>query len=383
MARVLIVQPYIPFYRIAFFQGLRRELARHGIELTVAAGTPDRSQALRLDAVEDGVAVSLPTRQVALAGRKLVLRRLGRRAATFDLVVVEQALRNLDAYELAARRLLRGRPTLALWGHGRTYVRRRSTVEEWALTRLTGFADWFFAYTRGGARHVINRGFPPQRVTVVQNTIDTLALIHLRAALSEIETASLARQLRLGSGPTALYLGALDPSKRIPWLLRAAEELARRISGFTLLVAGGGELAGLVARRAGKEAWLRYVGFADDRTKVSLAGLSRALLVPGSVGLVAADSFALGVPIVTTTWPYHGPEFEYLESGANALVTPDDLTAYVDAAARLLSDGELHAHLVHGCARSATVYTLEAMIGNFAAGILAALRQAPSEPESS
>jgi len=55
------------------------------------------------------------------------------------------------------------------------------------------------------------------------------------------------------------------------------------------------------------------------------------------------------------------------------LVTPDDLSTFVDAVCSLLRDDQLAAKLRAGCAASAREITLEHMNERFCEGILACL----------
>ena len=101
------------------------------------------------------------------------------------------------------------------------------------------------------------------------------------------------------------------------------------------------------------------------------------MLMPGLVGLVVLDSFASAVPMVTTDWPFHSPEIQYLEHGENGWRSPNTLDAYVDAVARLLSDDELRAHLRRGCDEATARYPMQGMVTRFADGIVAALSSSP------
>jgi glycosyltransferase involved in cell wall biosynthesis len=95
--------------------------------------------------------------------------------------------------------------------------------------------------------------------------------------------------------------------------------------------------------------------------------------MPRAVGLVILDSFALQTPLITTNYPFHGPEIEYLENGINGLIVEDDPEVYAESVARLLTDPGKLDDLTEGCAESAKMYTLESMVDKFAAGVLKAL----------
>ena len=288
------------------------------------------------------------------------------------LVVAEQALRHVDTHALLACQVLGGTP-VALWGHGRTLVKPVSPLSRWALRRMTNRACWFFAYTESARDAVARGGFPRERVTVVQNAIDTERLVRRFDAVTDDEIARTRRDLDLPARGVCIFVGTLSRSKRIEFLVTASDLIAKRVPQFALVVAGDGPERGLVEDAAGRYEWLRYVGAADGRCKALLGHLAELMIVPGRVGLVAVDSFALRTPIVTTCWPFHGPEFEYLEHGRNAIVTDDRIDAFAEGVESALRDEELLGRMTGACEADARVYTLEAMVRNFSYGVLRAL----------
>jgi glycosyltransferase involved in cell wall biosynthesis len=376
--RVVIVQPYIPQYRVPFFRRLAADLRGHGVALTVAHGPPTGPQARRGDTAALPGAVALPQRAFRVAGRTLLWRRLGPLARRCDAVVLEQALHNLDAYPLlASARLRGGGPALCLWGHGRTCTHPPTALERVVKDTLTRRADWFFAYTDGGARHAVRAGCPAERVTVVRNCVDTTAL---HAALAQV-TPGQVRDFRtrhgLAEGRTAVFLGGLDAPKRIPFLLRAAESTAHRLPGFRLLVAGDGVHRELVeaaaARPGGVVTGLGPV--TDPGGKALLGAACDVLLMPGAVGLVAVDALTLGLPLVTTPDAPHRPEFEYLEHRRNALVVPGAEAEFAEATASLLADPARLGAMRAACREDAAHYSAEAMSARFTDGLLKVLAQ--------
>ena len=106
-----------------------------------------------------------------------------------------------------------------------------------------------------------------------------------------------------------------------------------------------------LADRTGRVVLLGQVGTVD----VARAGaVSRLLLNPGRVGLVAVDALALGLPVLTTGAARHAPEIEYLREGADLRTVP--------ATAELLAEAWLDLAATRPEARSAsrTLPTVEA-----------------------
>lgn len=381
--RVLILQPYIPSYRVPFFQQLAADLAGHDVALTVAHGRPAGQQAHRGDAVDMPGAVAVPQHAFTVAGRLLLWRRLGKLAGKCDAVVLEQALKNIETYPLLARARLRRGPAVCLWGHGRTHD-RSTAVAGRVKDALTCHADWFFAYTEAAAEHVVRAGMPAGRVTVVRNSTDTAALLAALARVTPQDVQALRTRLGLTSGRTALFLGGLDRPKRIPFLLEAAELTARRLPGFRLLVAGDGSHRPLVeeaaARPGSSVTWLGPV--TDTDAKALLGASCEVLLMPGAVGLAAVDALALSTPVITTPGAGHGPEFAYLEHDRNALVVPGGEQQFADAVAALLDCPNRLDSLRRAGRQDLAGYSTEAMSARFTQGLLQLLGDRTRTPRA-
>jgi glycosyltransferase involved in cell wall biosynthesis len=163
--------------------------------------------------------------------------------------------------------------------------------------------------------------------------------------------------------------------KRLPFLLGACRRVRELVPDFELVLVGGGEAEGIARAAAHAETWVHVVGPKFEHEKIPFFLISRALLMPGLVGLVVLDSFALEVPLITTSVPGHGPEIEYLEDGVNSvIVTPaDDPNRYAEAVARVVTDARYREGLQAGCRAARERYSAEDMAHRFARGVAAAL----------
>jgi glycosyltransferase involved in cell wall biosynthesis/SAM-dependent methyltransferase len=370
MHRVALVQPYVPSYSLPFFDGLAARLADDGVELTVYH-SPSLAQARSRGDVESPPwSVTVSAREFRIAGRVVVARRLPREATDVDLLILEQALGKVDAVHLV---LPRNRP-VALLGHGHIHNRSTSSAEESLLRRLTARADWFFAYTAAARDDALRAGLPSDRITVFENSTDTVTLsAHVRSVTDE-EVEETRRRLGLGSGPVMLFLGSIDESKRPEFLIRALAHVWDEHAHASLVLVGEGSSADQLQSASGR---VVRAGRLTGKPLAVLASAADVIVMPGRVGLVATDSFALGVPIVTTSWPFHSPEFAYLINGVNALITRDDSAEYGTAVARLLNDRTQLATLKEGCRRSAQHYSTENMVELFRLGVVSALKAGP------
>jgi glycosyltransferase involved in cell wall biosynthesis len=367
--RVAIIHPWFPQYRAAFFDKIVEQCASQNIDLKIFHGDSPPEWTARDDSLSSERFIRLRTHFFSVGGRTLNYKSLEPfgKHGPFDLVILEQAVRNIETY-----RLLMSHSPLAFWGHGKTYTIKVNSAQEQIKQWLTRRGRWFFAYTTGGVDAVVRAGFRKSRTTVVQNSIDTTSLQSLIASVSQRDLANFIADHDL-QGKTALFIGGLDASKRIPFLI-ASSKIAHELDpDFRLLIAGAGVEQHLVASAADAHSYITYLGPLFEKDKALAMTAADVIAMPGRVGLVAVDSFAARTPVVTTDWAWHAPEFEYLESNANAIVTADNVEAFANGLVRILQNKPNLARLQAACGVASDKYTVQAMADNFVSGIVQAL----------
>lgn len=369
--RVAILHPWFPQYREPFFRQLVALLAEHDVATDVYHGPPPPEWGDRGDAVVAEYAHQLPTRFVSIGSRNVAFKsvRSIRDAGPYDLLVLEQAVRNIETYGLLVRPVS---SKLAFWGHGKTYTQPVSGIQERLKAKLTNRADWFFGYTAAGVDSVVSNGFPRAQTTVVANSTDTTRLVKGLEQVTAEEMADVAFRYDL-KGRTAVFMGGLDSAKRLDFLVEAAMIVASRCEDFRLLVVGSGSDQAVIEGAATRCSSIKYAGPQFGREKYALLAGAQVMAMPGRVGLVAVDSLASGLPIVTTDWPWHAPEFEYLEDQVNCVVSPDGIDAYADALYDVLVDDQRLSSLSREAKRAAPLFSIEAMAQNFSKGVLEGL----------
>ena len=370
--RLLIVQPYIPDYRVPFFRELRTALREVDVQLAVAAVGASGDQGLRADDVtaQEGD-YRLHERSLSIGSRRVKYRRVGAAIREFrpDLIVVEQAVKNVEGWNLILKSTMGIGPRIGMWGQGRSYSTQQSRVEAEAKQWLTRRSDWFFAYTHGGADFVASHGFPKDRISVLQNSTDTRRLRRDLVTLSSLEITSFVQQHDLTPGRVGLFLGGVDEHKGIRFLLEAARECASRLPGFRLLVGGAGGLAPLVmsAQEAGEP--VVYLGRVAGKEKALAMTVADIMMIPEWVGLVAVDALAAGLPILTTNCPSHSPESEYLSPGLTAVFTDHNPVEYAHQSVHLMERPEELKRMSHECTSRSRDLTVENMANRFSSGV--------------
>ena len=144
-----------------------------------------------------------------------------------------------------------------------------------------------------------------------------------------------------GEGVRFLYVGQLEPYKGIKLLLSAWQEFVREYSSATLEIVGQGSMRDEVDRVSRMFPSVHYRGFVphDELTQVFMG--ATAVIFPTlayeSFGLVAIESFAAGVPVISSRI---GALPEIIEDGRQGiLITPGDKTELLRAMRILIKDG--------------------------------------------
>jgi glycosyltransferase involved in cell wall biosynthesis len=380
MTVVTIVAKSLTHYRVPFFELLRVKLERCGVTLRLIYGLPSTEEAKKQDTAAVGWGRPIRNRMLPIAGRVFWWQPCATLVRESDLVIVEQASKLLLNYVLLGRQALGG-SKVAFWGHGQNLQdHSASRIGEWVKRRVSRWPHWWFAYTEGSAEVVRQLPYPSERITAVQNAIDTVALRRRHDSVSELELTELRSRLGVESRNVAIFAGGLYADKRLTFLIEAARAVHRMVPDFELIVIGAGPDQSVIEEAAREHRWIHYVGASLGTDKVPYFSISKVMLLPGAVGLGVLDSFALEIPLVTVDRAFHGPEVEYLRNGENGVKLPagTDPQGYAIAVSRLLRDEEERKRLQAGCRDSAQVYTIEAMASRFAAGVLMALDRRPA-----
>ena len=369
MKKVLIVQRRLTHYRVPLFQLLRKILLESQTELNLLYGCGTKEENNKNDSAELSWATKIPT--YYFFGNRLCWQPIFHHLRGSDVVIIPQE------NALIANQLLLFTPhrfKLAFWGHGANFQSENPTslkeqFKRWTINKV----DHWFAYTKLSARLIESAGFKTDRITILNNAVDTTELHRHLNNITRIETDAMHSTLGFMNGPVGVFIGSLYAEKRLDFLFSAAERIRLQIPNFNLLLIGDGPHRQRVRSWCDKHNWACWAGTKFGREKALYLSIAKVMLNPGLIGLGIIDSFVSGVPILTTNYRKHSPEISYLENGYNGIMTNNSLDSYVKAAVELMGDPKLFNKLLTGCAESAKKYTLNLMARRFADGIYSIL----------
>ena len=381
MKKVLIAhQSGIPHYRVPFYEALAKSCRPHfAFDVVHDSRHPALPSLSQADLTQS---FSFATREVTtweltLSGKRVRYQSFLRHVSDYDLVVVEHVLHNLS-YPLSQWFQPRGKP-LMYWGHGRDVRAGQGSLVKRAAERLklglARSAQGYFAYTEGVRAFLVDRGLPPHRIFVLNNTIDILAQ---RATFEQHvgRRDTIRMEMGLDGKRVLLFVGRLTSEKRLDFLLHAFDLLRARDTRYRLLIVGAGPMEALVKGREAVET-LGPILDRDALARVFVA--SDVFAFPGDVGLGPLQALCYDLPIVTIDSHCHKPEFEYL-SAKNAVILPQntDPAAYTLAIHDLFKQSSKLNSFTSTIWPSISHLTIESMASRFIAGVNATLGQRPS-----
>lgn len=334
--KLVIVQPYVPTYRVAFFETLSARLRDKGIDCVVTAGMPKGEQAMRGDAVRPDWLHPLEQKSLHIKGRSVALGYGQKPWRNADAVILGLEGSSFPVYQALLEAQVTGL-RVGLWGHVRPYVNSGNPVDLWLEKLQLKASDHVFAYTPGGRDYALTAGVAPNKVTTVMNSLDTSSLETSKQRLTPELIGENARKWGIDPTRTLCFVGGLDESKRIGFLVEVLDRLWQRDQSVRILVGGEGPQKDLL-RPAFERGQAISLGYLNLDEKALVLATSRALAMPGRIGLVAVDALVMHRPVLTTNWPYHAPEFEYLTEGTSKITSADDPQSYADLVLRFLDD---------------------------------------------
>jgi glycosyltransferase involved in cell wall biosynthesis len=374
--KIAIIQKFITHYRRPFFELLKERLAKSDIELVLVYGNPRSKDGDNKDAVSISWGKNVKSRSLNVFGHELLFLSAFRFLRGADLVIVEQASKLTLNYLLFLAQQA-GLKKFCLWGHGKNFdVHSASRVGEMLKFFMSRYVHWWFAYNDFSAAVVKSLGYPENRITSVQNSIDTRSLIKAQESITQENLECIRRETGLKSRNVCIYSGAMYSERRLDYLIKACQEVKRQIRDFEMIFIGEGVDQEKVEIAAKQFDWIHYVGAKFGKGKVPYFMLSKLLLIPSSVGLAVLDSISLETPLITTHRIGHGPEIDYIRNGLNGVIVRDfnDFIKYASCISYLLKNDDALNKLIAGCKMGKENYTIEEMVDRFVKGVFNALR---------
>lgn len=381
-ARVAVLQPLLPHYRVPVFDLLARTT---GIELTVLCDMHPKGSLKSVPPTDAFLCEQSDQRSLGpvLSQPAMLSVATGRR---FDAAVFTWNPRILELVPslLACKVTRKGS---VLWGHG--YSKQDSPTRRALRRNVLRFADSALLYGRAERARLVDAGWDAGKIFVAPNAIDQGSVQSASSAWNA-EPGRLRRwqeENGVTNGRVVVFISRIEADKRVDLLLDAFARLAKKQLDLRLAIIGDGSCLDEARRHSaalGIESRTTFTGAIYDEEAMAPWCLSAACLAyPEAIGLSIYHAFGYGLPVVTSdNIPSHNPEIESLRPGVNGLLYAHrDVDAFAKAIERLLEDprgreGWRKAALetVHAPGG----YNIRAMVDGFADALWHALSRHPA-----
>ena len=330
---IVVLNPYLPSYRLKFFTLVQSRLSEYGFKFTLLTGNPDKQFLARKDLSTAPFHITESKVSLRIFDHTIRYLFVGNRLRNASAVVYEYSITNLNTW-LAI--LLRKRHKVILWGHGPGYLGKKSKVRKALELFMARRADRVLLYTKPGKERLIHLGIEDSKVDYLNNSFDWLPIESAIRALDAKSIKDFTKKHMLVEGKVFAFIGAIDSTKRIDFLVQVIDRVWLLDQEVRFLVAGEGteksKLEKAVER--GQVILLGRIGSSD---KALIGSVARGLVNPGNIGLLAVDAMVLGLPIFGTNVE-SSPEKDYLEEGLSLFTLPNTPKEFGDMLITHLSD---------------------------------------------
>ncbi|MGD9644634.1 MAG: glycosyltransferase family 4 protein [Pirellulales bacterium] len=364
LPRVLVFQPAVKHYRLAFWDALVERSAGH-YQLAVLGPLDLSPEAIRSRSyLHKFPFVEKPYRGRTVGSWPGAAELVRRERPSVVLLTATASFSTSWTLPGVARRA--GAKVVGWSKVSSRAGSQRGRLARLAMRLFVRRFDRFLCYGQTSVEELVALGYPRERIRVAPNTIDTPRI----AADGEAIRAR-GRQLREQHGLTekriVLYIGRLIERKR-PWdLLGAWPKLRSNLDDTRLVLVGGGPMLDEIRRRVQSIDPERVVvtGPVPEGDDYAWIATADVVVLPAAVGLALNQALALGTPVVIADEP--GADAELIRHGQTGWrFEPRDTDELAAAVHRIFNHSkEREAVVARGLALMQNEITLDRMVEAF------------------
>lgn len=366
------LQPEVQHYSVAVWDGVSALGATDGAYALSVLGTLENGGAIGGGQRPYFVECPIEHRRrfgVHLSGWPRFEQQL--RRSPPDVLIIGGNPRNFDCWRIPRLCRAMGIPVI-MWSKVHSYS-RFAPIMKWVKPRFFSRFDCAVCYGESSRDELIGYGFPPDKVFVANNTIDTRR-VFLDAERIQHRGLELRRAAGLEQRKILLCIGRMDPEKRHQDLLNAWPRLRELDPNLSLVIVSGGPLLETIRDQSARidPERIRVTGRVpegDDYAWISTCDLG---IYPGAVGLAINISLAFGKPTIIAD--EYGADSEIVRHGVTGWrFERGDLDDMVRAVRHVLSSPD---EVRDVTARARTLMRDTVTIENMVANIDKAIRTA-------
>jgi len=238
-----------------------------------------------------------------------------------DSLIVEANPRYLATSSAVQWMHARGRKVIG-WGLGspRLSPPFAGFRQRGRLSFLSQF-DSLLAYSQRGADEYAALGFPREKIFVAHNSVSAKPTLNVKRLTFNVQ-------------PVILFVGRLQPRKRVDYLLRACAEVKSKPR--LIIVGDGPERAALESLAKDVYPAAEFVGAKHGAETQPYFAEADLFVLPGSGGLAVQEAMSHGLPVIVAKGD--GTQDDLVREGNGWQINPEEYGALVSTMQNALSD---------------------------------------------
>lgn len=202
-----------------------------------------------------------------------------------------------------------------LWTHG--LYGKENLIERIWKKILYEASDHLFIYSDYSCKVVQKAGVDSNKLHAIHNSLNYDAHLKIRQTITK---SDIYRHHFKNDNPTLIFIGRLNPIKRLDMLINAISKLKEQGEIYNLVYIGDGPEANRLQSEAKtlnveNQVWF-YGACYDEGTNAELIYNADLCISPGNIGLTAIHALTFGCPALThCDFSHQMPEFEAIKEG--------------------------------------------------------------------
>jgi glycosyltransferase involved in cell wall biosynthesis len=354
--RLGVIQRVLPTYRAPFFDALAASCTG---SMSLFAGLPRPEESIAVTsqlhiahyAFADNRHFGLPSSPFYFCYQLGLAKWLAEWNP--DALILEANFRYLSSSIAINWMQLRKRPVIG-WGLGAPASRGPLSALRGRFLRRF---DAMLAYSQRGAEQYAACGIPVEKIFVAQNAVAPAPEHPLPVRLDKFNPQ-----------PVVLFVGRLQPRKRIPSLLRTCAELPEHLRPRLVIIGDGPEQKKLEALAASIYPATEFLGAIHGADLAPHFATADLFVLPGTGGLAVQEAMSYGLPVIVAQGD--GTQDDLVRPANGWQIPPDDDAALAATLLEALSDvTRLRRMGAESYRIVAEEINLEKMVGSFAGAL--------------
>ena len=242
---------------------------------------------------------------------------VGRLFNSYDVFILIGESRSISTWLFAIlSRIVSSHKKTYFWTHG--WYGKENLIERMLKKIFLRLPNGgVFLYGNYARELMIKKGFNPNKLYVIHNSLDYDNQLKLRQNLSE---SGIYKEHFKNTNKNLYFVGRLTPVKQLDMILQAMLICNNRGERYNMTFIGDGEKRvelEILTKKLGLESQVWFYGACyDEKILAELIYNADLCVAPGNVGLTAMHSLVFGTPVIThDNFPYQMPEFESIHKG--------------------------------------------------------------------